>query len=1247
MAEPQARGDEPQEDGGESSGSAPQARGRGKIPFYFNLNFPNKPNNVHFWAIMLPLVALSIALWWWNPLGFRRYIPFGVTIIGAITVLVMVGFIFRGFYTCKGNMANGFIAGALSIWLLDLIPQDWLTFLWLSRLGPSYAGFEFPLPGGVWKITLLSVIFSSTTFILLYANMVSNIIRKEYLGFGLMFVLIIVLNYLIKIFFPNYANLNFIAPVDKTFYVFLVIGLIIAGGIIWKMDKRKRDIVFTEFLCSLYMILVYSFFWLNNGWQGNIRALIHAAFILSFGFAYIKTNNKDTNAWRIITPTLLIIDFFGYGLLWNSGILVLRFIPPLVILVIIYCYEKEVEEGRKNYTYPVAAMILLMTFILLMTVDNVVGFEGGTLPFIARKGTDYKDLYGQFTDRLRGFIDDRLEIATAGLYRGAVERNRYESLGVYFANVRAADPKFYTDEPIIIWGAIRSKTYKDAVMINFNCYRVRDGNRILADRMLPDKTFSIFTLEEADTECVFNPKAKEKEKIEPGPNTLTLSAEYNFGTDAYLKTYFIDRERFRAYARNNIEPLAESGIKDRKPITIFTNGPVEIGMSTGQPLVTISEGSASAVKPSIGITLTNRQEIQDKDKRVITRWDGKIKNIKELVLLVPPGIELPDIDTCAKPESDEERLKCPCSMPFKVYKKENCDSSCHGNVLEPCNHVCNEDFKGPKDETNLKNCKEECQNSAYDCSIECDLLFEPDEGAGSLGEKYKGYELDVGSLKFRDLNKDIDKHRSFQCRFEAPDEGKLLDKTPITTRYFRVRARYNYLLENSVIVNVEEPPKGTINAVPEQLFKSSIDSIEFNRELQFQGFTPDVIAGIAYVESGFRHCCKDVQSKGAKCVSSGEKNCDFDKLITSGSSYGIMQIKYNTDESKKFVDGLVKYYCHAGEKINHYDCNVKVGAAILKSKYDLFYAGCKATSEYKSGNTKKYKTLIKACDNGKSDRQPYKRYSDYIDLEAAIRGYNGYGYDPRFDYGYVEKVLEASKKIQNGIIIDNSIRELFSSKQEEQYKNIDELSGDDAPTTSPPATHTPPDTTYPDITSWEPTKAVQNQEIAVKIQGRNFQKGTVALTYPDIGENALEFISETELRFKNPFKFSSQETYYIWVRNPDGKESKTVTIEVSPSKDTTIPYAQAYYSTESKAAIISWNKAMARDNSYEVWRYSLDELDKPGIEICSISADSRDEYTCKDANKFTSGTKYKYTIITFVGAAEYSQRNAEVTVPGT
>lgn len=343
--------------------------------------------------------------------------------------------------------------------------------------------------------------------------------------------------------------------------------------------------------------------------------------------------------------------------------------------------------------------------------------------------------------------------------------------------------------------------------------------------------------------------------------------------------------------------------------------------------------------------------------------------------------------------------------------------------MAPCVKVCGDAFN--KEDETIK-CIEECNTNYANCNNECRFLFSASDE--NLKGNYIGYALDVNSIKFRDLNKDIDKYRSFVCRFEP--SKTVLDAAPITTRYFRVRARYNYLLENSVSVNVEQLPVTATQTVPDQLAKTALE-FQVKPSIWFQGLSSELVSAIASVESGMIHCCQDANKRDYKsCIESGEKDCPSDKIITSGSSVGIMQVRYYSKDSKyqekiqKEVNNIVNNVCDV-KNIFNYECNVRVGMVILKSKYDEFKNGCKSTKIWQEQNWKEYPTFLRACQDCVSPKGDV-RYDSYTGYRAAIRGYNGWGCDNRFDRGYVEKVLDAMKTVKGKDIIDpTTLKSIF------------------------------------------------------------------------------------------------------------------------------------------------------------------------------------------------------------------------------
>jgi len=257
---------------------------------------------------------------------------FGFTFSGLITIFVMSSFILYGWITFRKDLAKFYIATALFIWMLDLSGNFILPFI--PGLGSIYQGFEFPAHPikDTWDLFIFPVLASGVTFALLYVFMIFKIIKRQWISIFLSFGLIVLINNLINTV-PTIWNVNFSIPYGK-FGFFVIIAFF--GLVAWWLDRKRAGTEIPEFFSVLYMVFVFSFFWLNTGWQGNLKAWFHVIFIIAFGFGYIKPHeNSPPYMAYLMIPTLLLIDFFGYGLLYRSEVLALQFIPLFVIVYIL------------------------------------------------------------------------------------------------------------------------------------------------------------------------------------------------------------------------------------------------------------------------------------------------------------------------------------------------------------------------------------------------------------------------------------------------------------------------------------------------------------------------------------------------------------------------------------------------------------------------------------------------------------------------------------------------------------------------------------------------------------------------------------------------------------------------------------------------------------------------------------------------------------------------------------------------
>ena len=886
----------------------------------------------------------------------------------------------------KGEKIHA-IWGTLALLISILIAFIDNKFYRIPLFGEIYHGFK---PTGFQGVDWLGIITHITFISIILIYFIWRFVNGEKTFFATAIIIVIFLS------LNKYVRIPLL---DLPYYKYIAVAILVVICLLLKfLKERSFEIIKKEDISFLVLVFVYTFFLTFNGWKLDIKAVIHFVFITVFGLFYIRQNESEEPwRWHTFLAGFLILDFFGTGIAENFSWF--RFIPFIVFVTAIYVNKAEPDN---KLTVIVLIAALLAVVIGEASASGYVGQFTFVKYSTSEKGM--KTIYERIQDAVKRWTEERLELATGGLYRGNVEKNKYEQLGVYIDNVRAADPKFYTTEDITIWGSVKSKTLSDAVKVKFNCTRVEtEDNKIKhysAKDVYPDsnKPFSIFNFEERDFQCVFNPTTA-------GSHTITLSAEYNFVTDSYHKTYFIDRDTYRSMVREKIDPFSNFGITDTNPVTTYTNGPVEIGMNI-QNLVSVvkrpeaQEGSSSSPEDLtphltiLGVTLSNRGEIPE-EGNVIGTYEGRIKDITELVILLPKGVEMSEI-TKTNDGSEQGTGQYDCRpVHFKDYKVGNCISSCTENK-DSCRKDCSNDNK----------CKNNCDVIYNDCKKDCNLLFAADdvknsnEAENNVG--YNGYQLDIGELNKKSAENDnyyqnINKYRTFACKLTTNSE--VLGNTPITTRYIRSRARYNYIHEKSISVDVEGTGLDDTGGLP----------ITIQRET---GDVPmAIVLAVAHQESGYEHC-----------VGSNEDPCPENNIKDSGFAKGLMQINLDSH-----LEGIMKRVCDDRD-IYYFDCNLKVGVAYLKELYNSYREGI--------GPNK----INIHCSN-----QFYQnKYAKYRGWAAALRAYNGLGCNPSTaDLTYPEKILEQACKIQNLDLklLKGAPAQLVEQLNAEKIQGINQLEG--------------------------------------------------------------------------------------------------------------------------------------------------------------------------------------------------------------
>ncbi len=760
---------------------------------------------------------------------------------------------------------------ALIIVIIDLSP--------FGIFGERYSGFDITL-FSLKEIDVIAIITGTAFTTLLSLNLLFRFFHKDFsiIPFFLLMLLI------------NKSGVALGTLSYNQYYNYIAIAIIIVLFFVLKHFKIGQGVrLFSQDdIAYLLLAFVYSFFLLDTSWV-DLKPFLHFIFITAFGYLFISSKEDSDSSSYYTIIFLLLIDFLGYNLFKN--IPAFRFIPFFFFFVVVYIHKKT---QNKFAAYTGTGMLIVIILASLGDVD----YSSGLSQFWANRAeaplTFSQRIFG-IGERISTSIEKRLELATGGLYKSQVEKNQFEPLGVFFDRVKAAQPRFYRDEEVTIWGTIRSKTLSDPVTVKFNCFREQDDKRVDADINNADETkkdivdpkepFTIYTLEETDVQCIFN-----KNKMKTGINKVALSAEYNFETSAYQKVYFMDKERYRAMVRESLEPLKEFGITDRAPATIYTNGPVELAVDL-QHFTQV--GSDKNTAQNLGILLKNRDKITDKLGKPIGQWQGKIKNINELVIVVPKGVTI-----------DGEGCRPITFLPIE-------------NPVEYCSSSCKE-FSHIEGDTS---CIKKCQDFFTDETSE--------DGTGQ-GRFYNGYNLNIEEIEQvksgdRDSFENIEKgrYKTFGCRLNINKD--VLDDVPITTKFIRIKARYDYSLEQTYDVRVDERPE--VIAPSTLVFDSNIKKeVYFNKDSKSKiSENEKKYSDLVYSIS--QEC--DIDYLFIKAIIQKE-NSRWDPTLVGdsdsplGLSYGLMQVLRTTAEGKEL--NCNKY----GDYKTNPDANINCGCSYIK-----------------------------------------------------------------------------------------------------------------------------------------------------------------------------------------------------------------------------------------------------------------------------------------------------------------------------
>lgn len=369
----------------------------------------------------------------------------------------------------------------------------------------------------------------------------------------------------------------------------------------------------------------------------------------------------------VVNANKIILDFI-IGLLPNWPIetqkgLMLMALVLMPSLVFIFSKVKIEKESKSIvHFFAQIAYILLVIWALLSLASGIAGMQGisaaKTIAQVATMAPEGQKIAAEsaasilkapstVSKWLSSVYQQQINVATGGeYYAGQVEDTKNKPVGVFIDSLKPGDPVLYSRQPVSVWADLRVATLADnPVTVKTSC-TAEDPVKGKIDGTTDPKELVIELTGREMVQCKFK-------GFEHGSVPVNFTAEFNFQTNAYINAYFMERDRLVALLNENKNPYDLYPVPTRSPTSIFTNGPVKIGMSLESPI-----GVSTSPKnpmPILGVTLE-------------PGWKGSISSLENVIVYVPEGIEL-DKESCDHSFESTTSTK----TGYKAYKLSDTD----------------------------------------------------------------------------------------------------------------------------------------------------------------------------------------------------------------------------------------------------------------------------------------------------------------------------------------------------------------------------------------------------------------------------------------------------------------------------------------------------------------------------------------------------------------------------------------------
>jgi hypothetical protein len=344
--------------------------------------------------------------------------------------------------------------------------------------------------------------------------------------------------------------------------------------------------------------------------------------------------------------------------------------PHIVSTILMFGYFMWMLTRKGNLKWAA----LLVNFLFFASLFAVPSLFAGRPGSPLRDATDaqlaaWNDMFAKF-----GLFGRQAYKAVAtnyligiGDYEEGVEAESQKPLGVFLDNVGVTSQFVAHDGQIDMFARLRAESFKtdEPLNISVTCYEEGDEDKTQEHGTIkPRSKFVVDEYESTDIDCILNAV-----DLGVGPKRIILDTSFSgFKTSAFLKVYFMEQDRIRAYRRQNPDPAAnpldQFGIADKNPVAVFTGGPLKVGMGVAQQPVALirpdAEEEGAEFGPTLGITLDRNW------------FEGELLEVSRIKITAPPGLIIRDVDSqaCTSSSTDPQTKEHSCVLEGPVLKSK-------------------------------------------------------------------------------------------------------------------------------------------------------------------------------------------------------------------------------------------------------------------------------------------------------------------------------------------------------------------------------------------------------------------------------------------------------------------------------------------------------------------------------------------------------------------------------------------------